>query len=88
MTIVYKRHLIDPKAYERPGGAGWGAETCVYREHGPYGTDSVFPVRGTFENKEKAIEAATAVAKQKIDEGYDDTIAVRDLAVPAEPSGV
>jgi hypothetical protein len=75
MSIAYKKHLIDHRVYSRPVG-GWSAEAMVYREHGSFGTDSVFPALGTFDSREEAIEAAIALGKKMVDEGYDDSKAV------------
>jgi hypothetical protein len=77
MSTPYKKHLIDAKVYLRPNG-GWGAEALIYREHGSYGTEKVFAVPGTFGKKERAVDAAVILAKQKIDEGYDDSGGVED----------
>ncbi|MGO9520573.1 MAG: hypothetical protein ACLPND_26340 [Candidatus Korobacteraceae bacterium] len=44
----------------------------MYREHGSYGTDTMFHLPQTFKARDDAIIAAITVGKRKVDEGYDD----------------
>jgi hypothetical protein len=88
MSEHYKRHIIDPRAYELADGTGWSAQLAIYREHGSYGTDTMFYLQQTYGSREEALNAALAAGRRKVDEGYDDSNAVNDPpAVPHELSG-
>jgi len=78
----YKGNIIDTKAYERADGKGWKYEFYIYREHGSYGAVTRFFSETTYSTQEEAVKAALAAAKQKVDQGYDDSGAVEDLPTP------
>jgi len=70
MSIHYKRHLIDARAYPLRGIGGWTSESYVFdmREM----TDTLFwPSPNVFPTREAAIEAAIQVGRQKIDVGFE-----------------
>jgi|HubBroStandDraft_1064217.scaffolds.fasta_scaffold00069_28 hypothetical protein len=78
MSEIYKKHIINPKAGQRPSGR-WSGQILIYREHGNHGTETSFTIKGDFESKEQAISTAIAAGKWKIDKGYDDSNAVQNL---------
>jgi hypothetical protein len=76
MADHYKGHVIDPRVYELLDGTGWKAEMSIYREHGSFGTETMFYLQKMYASREAALTAAIAAGRRKVDEGYDDSHAV------------
>jgi len=81
----HKGHTINAKTHKQTDGR-WKYELFIYREHGSYGTDARFIGQTAYDSEQQCIDAAIAVAKRKIDDGYDDSKAVNNLPASAVTS--
>ncbi len=76
MSESYKSHIIEPRCYEWGDEQGWTAEVYISREHGSSESDAIVLLQETYKTREEAVKAAAAAGKQKVDQIYEDSLAV------------
>lgn len=87
MSERYKGRWIDPKVNELADGTGWTSEVYVAEDVGSETVDRQFLLKGVFQTREAALDAAVAAGKWEVDKSIKSqdihSVIERETQLPA-----